>query len=226
MKPLKKQDQSKRLFWCATGAFTFVPVHAAGDYDRPHGICCSDYFVSSYTPTLNALIQAQRPRPPMLISASKALLIAAPEVPSLESLPNTVEEIAQISRLIPTNSILPLEDDEQRGLQLGSDLAMVTARLPEAVVVHLACHGLQDHADPLESGFCLRDGRLTIKNLMSFKLSNALFAFCSACETAKGDSQQPDQTIHLAAAMLFVGFRSLVATLWYSATLQEVVSRH
>jgi CHAT domain-containing protein len=153
----------------------------------------------------------------MLTSASKALLIAAPEVPGLESLPTTVEEIAQISRLLPNNSVLPVRDDEVRGPQHGADLVMVTARLPEATVVHLACHGLQDSANPLESGFCLSDGRLTIRALMSFELPEALFAFCSACETAKGDSQQPDQTVHLAAAMLFVGFRSLVATLWYSA---------
>jgi CHAT domain-containing protein len=153
----------------------------------------------------------------MLTSASKALLIAAPEVPGLESLPTTVEEVGQIFRLLPTDSVLAPEDEKRLNVQLGADLVMVTARLPEATVVHLACHGLQDAADPLESGFCLSGGRLTIRALMSFELPEALFAFCSACETAKGDSQQPDQTVHLAAAMLFVGFRSLVATLWYSA---------
>jgi hypothetical protein len=105
VKPPKERDQRGRLFWCPTGAFTFIPVHAAGDYDRPRGTCCSDYFVSSYTPTLNALMNAQRPSPPMLTSASKALLIAAPEVPGLESLPTTVEEIAQISRILPVDSI-------------------------------------------------------------------------------------------------------------------------
>lgn len=36
----------------------------------------------------------------------------------------------------------------------------------------------------------------------------------SACETATGDSEQPDQAVHLAAAMLFVGFRSVIATMW------------
>jgi CHAT domain-containing protein len=214
MKPSNEREQRERIFWCATGAFTFVPVHAAGDYDRPRGTCCSDYFVSSYTPTLNALMHAQRPRPSILKSVSKALLIAAPEVPGLESLPTTVEEIAQISRLLPANGVLPVRGDATRGLQLGADLVIVKARLPEATVVHLACHGLQDSVDPLESGFCLPDGRLTIRALMSFELPEALFAFCSACETAKGDSQQPDQTVHLAAAMLFVGFRSLIATLW------------
>jgi CHAT domain-containing protein len=50
--------------------------------------------------------------------------------------------------------------------------------------------------------------------LMQLKLPKALFAFLSACETAQGDREQPDQAIHLAAAMLFTGFRSVVATMW------------
>jgi CHAT domain-containing protein len=36
----------------------------------------------------------------------------------------------------------------------------------------------------------------------------------SACETAKGDQKQPDQVVHLAAAMLFAGFQSVVGTMW------------
>jgi CHAT domain-containing protein len=49
---------------------------------------------------------------------------------------------------------------------------------------------------------------------MKLDLKDAVFAFLSACETAKGDTEQPDQAIHLAAAMLFVGFKSIVATMW------------
>jgi CHAT domain-containing protein len=41
-----------------------------------------------------------------------------------------------------------------------------------------------------------------------------MFAFLSACETAKGDRSQPDQAVHLAASLLFCGFRSVIATMW------------
>jgi CHAT domain-containing protein len=81
-------------------------------------------------------------------------------------------------------------------------------------IAHLACHGVQDQEDPLNSGFCLGDGKLTVSNLMVIKLEHAFLAFLSACETAKGDKNLPDQAIHLAAAMLFCGFRSVVATMW------------
>jgi CHAT domain-containing protein len=81
-------------------------------------------------------------------------------------------------------------------------------------ITHIACHGTQDAVDALSSGFCLSDGNLTVSQLMDLDLKDAFFAFLSACETAKGDENQADQTIHLAAAMLFVGFRIVVATMW------------
>jgi CHAT domain-containing protein len=99
-----------------------------------------------------------------------------------------------------------------------ADVATVvhTAKVLESTnFAHIACHGTQRNAtEALSSGFCLTDGNLSISRLMNLNLQDAFFAFLSACETAKGDDTQPDQTIHLAAAMLFVGFRSVVATMW------------
>jgi CHAT domain-containing protein len=34
------------------------------------------------------------------------------------------------------------------------------------------------------------------------------------CETAKGDEITPDEAMHLAASLLFRGFRGVVATMW------------
>jgi CHAT domain-containing protein len=80
--------------------------------------------------------------------------------------------------------------------------------------MHLACHGYQDTDFPLNSGFVMRDNMLTVSHLMTLSLPHAFLAFLSACETAKCDSRQPDQAVHLAAAMLFAGFKSIVATMW------------
>jgi CHAT domain-containing protein len=82
-----------------------------------------------------------------------------------------------------------------------------------ANILHLACHGVQA-AQPLQSCFILGDGKLTIGDLMTLDLPHATFAFLSACQTAKGDRSHADQTVHLAASMLFCGFRSVVGTLW------------
>jgi CHAT domain-containing protein len=91
----------------------------------------------------------------------------------------------------------------------------VTERVKAASFVHLACHGIQHPKSALESGFRLSDGMLTISKLMELELERPWLAYLSACETAKGDAKQPDQVMHLAAAMLFAGFKHVVATMWY-----------
>jgi CHAT domain-containing protein len=95
------------------------------------------------------------------------------------------------------------------------NVARVRADLTSADVnvLHLACHGVQ-HTVPLKSSFILEDGALSIWDLMKLDLPQAALAFLSACQTAKGDSSQPDQAVHLAASMLFCGFRSVIATMW------------
>jgi CHAT domain-containing protein len=55
-----------------------------------------------------------------------------------------------------------------------------------------------------------------LSRLVELKMDTAFLAFLSACETAKGDQDQPDQIMHLAAAMMFTGFKSVIATMWYA----------
>jgi CHAT domain-containing protein len=81
-------------------------------------------------------------------------------------------------------------------------------------VLHLACHGSQK-VDPLSSAFIFRDEDLTIRDLLKLEMKQAWLAFLSACQTAKGNQDQPDQAVHLAASMLFCGFKSVIATMWW-----------
>jgi hypothetical protein len=89
----------------------------------------------------------------------------------------------------------------------------VIAQDAPAHVLHLACHGIQD-ADPLNSAILLHDGQLTIEDIVQLSLSQATLAFLSACQTATGVQNAPDQAVHIAASMLFCGFRSIIGTLW------------
>jgi CHAT domain-containing protein len=194
----------------------FLPIHAAGVYSGgrlQEG--CSDYVVSSYTPTLSALHRARANLAPITRGRSLVLLAAgAPEtVPSLNMpfLDDVQSEIADVTRLArATDQIQVIE----YGRTSAAKIHEVVDALPRADIVHLACHGVQDLADPLKSGFCLGDGKLSVSELMVIKLEHPFLAFLSACETAKGDRNQPDQVIHLAAAMLFCGFPNVVATMW------------
>lgn len=98
-----------------------------------------------------------------------------------------------------------------------------TKTIGEAHIAHIACHGVQDHQNATRSGFCLGDGRLTISDLSKLNIKHGFLAFLSACETAQGSNDQPDQAMHLAAAMLFAGFKSVIATMWLVLSLLAVI---
>ena len=200
-----------RIWWCPTGKFSFLPLHAAGIFSGPTAESLSDYAVSSYTPTVDILVQARKTwsMTPSLSSTAQVLLAAAPAAPGQVRLPYALDEVTSIARTLPDDSLL------QTGSAIGaSTVRDVTDLLARATIVHLACHGRQDPDSPLSSGFFLTDGKLTISQMMRLKAPGAYFAFLSACESAAGDRAQPDETVHLAAAMMFMGFKSVVGTLW------------
>jgi CHAT domain-containing protein len=127
-------------------------------------------------------------------------------LPTLAAVDQEVIDIATLAESRGVNSIHRL---------IGSTTILsASALIRSANIAHIACHGIQDIVNATNSGFCLGDGRLTISDLMELDLQNPFLAFLSACETAKGDQEQPDLTMHLAAAMLFAGFTSVVATIW------------
>jgi CHAT domain-containing protein len=80
--------------------------------------------------------------------------------------------------------------------------------------VHLACHARQAQADPDRSGFYLWDTVLTIPDLATRSSQHRDLAFLSACQTASGSLLHLDEAIHLAAAMQFLGYRHVIATMW------------
>jgi hypothetical protein len=47
-----------RIWWCPTGPLTLLPIHAAGNH-RVAGEAVLDRVISSYTPTLRALLEAR-----------------------------------------------------------------------------------------------------------------------------------------------------------------------
>jgi CHAT domain-containing protein len=171
--------------------------------------------VSSYTPTITAFLRAQGTSSSLRRADISLVLVAEKRAlqRNLETIPGVDKEI---------NFVTGVADQCKIGnihRYVGdTTVASTSALIHKANIVHLACHGVQDHANATQSGFCLGDGRLTISKLTELKLDSAFLAFLSACETAKGDKDQPDQAMHLAAAMLFSGFKSVIATMWYAHT--------
>jgi CHAT domain-containing protein len=138
------------------------------------------------------------------------------------ALPNVETEINLV-----TGISLSVEACPNTLSQGGATNKEMARALESASIVHIACHGTQDAADPLQSAFHLSGDRtLTISDLMELDLKHAHLAFLSACETAKGDRKQPDQAIHLAATMLFAGFRSVIGTMWYARSVHTCTDYH
>ncbi|KAJ7136774.1 CHAT domain-containing protein, partial [Mycena epipterygia] len=208
---LERSFSPPRLWWCPTGPFAFLPIHAAGVYRSDGTDCVSDYVVSSYTPTITALLD-----PPSHTATSfKMTVVIEPEAPNCSPLPGAHQELRKIAERVPNKWLTTLGDTSP------ATIATALIHLRESSIVHFACHGIQDLKQPLDSGLILTNGRLKVSDIM-FKPQNEnikdvektmSLAFLSACETAQGDTTTPDEAMHLAATLLFVGFRGVVATM-------------
>ena len=157
-------------------------------------------------PTLTYLLKLRSTFRAVRKEDAKILLAAVSTPFKWSIIPHAVEEVESIRNMLPDHITDQAFTDASSQDILG--------RLPECSILHLACHGYQDQQHPLNSGFVMHDQMLTVSQLMAINLPDAFMAFLSACETAKGDQNQPDQAIHLAATMLFVGFKSVVGTMW------------
>ncbi|KAF8751756.1 TPR-like protein [Rhizoctonia solani] len=190
--------------WCPTGAMTFLPLHAAGDYNQPRSKVF-DYVVSSYTPTLTALL---RPDPSTSGSVCRIIAIGQEATPGQSRLPGTIKELAYVKAHT---------QDKVEYSQLVDDQATkvsVLDAMEEHDWVHFACHAHQNVRDPTKSGFFLYDGTLDLAAINRRSFKDKGFAFLSACQTATGDEVLPDEAIHLASGMLMAGYPSVIATMW------------
>ena len=160
--------------------------------------------VSSYTPTLAALLSVKRDR--RVPGGGIPRLLAVAQGP----LSGTVHEVNTIQKIHCSTGRLP--NDRLDG-QAATGAAVLQG-MKKCSWVHLACHGTQDDVNATNSAFLLFDGRLTLKEIMKQTFSHTELAVLSACQTAKGDSKLPEEAIHLAAGMLMVGYGSVVGTMW------------
>ncbi|KAG8221724.1 TPR-like protein [Butyriboletus roseoflavus] len=197
-----------RIWWCPTAEFSLLPLHAAGPY-RKGQQNLADLYVSSYTSTLTALIRARRHDPSNFpgeakhfVAIGQANAIGESELRSvgteLVNISQRIDELATFTRI---------EGPE-------SCIARVSEALGKNEWVHFACHGLANRTRPFESAFALHDGHFTIQHIVRCELENPQFAYLSACHTTVGDEESPDEVIHLASAMQFAGFRSVIGTMW------------
>ncbi|KAF8841666.1 hypothetical protein BDN67DRAFT_966920 [Paxillus ammoniavirescens] len=203
-----------RIWWCPAAKFSALPLHAAGPYRKGAKNLAALYTIS-YTPSLSALVRTRNkqkliqthdnsdPFPSFVIIGQ-----AAPGLSQGKELQNVDKELLAIRNALPDS--MPID-------RLVGDLATdegAVGALRAHNWVHLACHGTQDLTRPFDSSFAMKNGPLTLLRIIQARFDNPEFAFLSACHTAVGDKSTPDEVIHLAAAMQFAGFKSVIGTMW------------
>ena len=207
---LQVPEQS-RIWWCTTSVFGSLPLHAMGPIPSDDGELryFLDLYICSYTPTLDALTQSRhRDSGPRSLDLPSILLVAQPD----PSLPTVGGEIRAVQALDTEVSSLVSET---------ATPAAVINGLHHHQFVHFACHGTLEAGKPFEAGFELHgDARLTILDIVRAHLPAAEFAFLSACHTAEvTEGSIMDEGLHLAAAVQYCGFRSVVGTMWAMADI-------
>ena len=199
--------RNSRTWWCPTAEFSLLRLHAAAPYrERQKGV--SDIYVSSYTTTLTALIRARRPG--ILNSAhDKKCFIAIGQAVAKDTSPllHVGTELDNIGRLVDGLATFTRIEGQN------ACISNIADKLGKYEWAHFACHGIPSQGKPFESAFALHDGGFTIQHITRCNLQNPEFAYLSACHTTVGDTKSPDEVIHLAAAMQFAGFRSVIGTM-------------
>ncbi|CAE6521466.1 unnamed protein product [Rhizoctonia solani] len=192
------------ITWCTTGALSFLPLHASGYYDRPQAKL-ADYAISSYTPTLSTLLFATTSS---CDAPCGILAVGQESTPGKTTLPGTKIELDNIRKHVHGTLVFSQLDDSRATTQA------VLSEMKRHGWVHLACHAYQNIQHPTKSGFFLHDGTLDLEQIARVSFQSRGLAFLSACQTATGDKELPDEVMHLASGMLIAGYSNVIATMW------------
>ncbi|KAG2089824.1 CHAT domain-containing protein, partial [Suillus cothurnatus] len=216
-----KVKHRSRIWLCPTAAFTSIPLHAANPFitkpDRSKEPCLEDLYICSYTPTLSALVRSRQLMKKRVPPSFVAIGQGQPGTGKGKELLAVDSELELVHKLVPATA--------NRTSISGDAATRVGAlkALQENTWVHLACHGKQDRTQPYDSHFVMKDEHLTLLDIMERDIPHAEFAFLSACHTAVGDEETPEEVIHLAAGLQFSGFKSVIGTLW---EVDDGVAKH
>jgi CHAT domain-containing protein len=91
----------------------------------------------------------------------------------------------------------------------------VLAAMRETSVVHVACHGLANPLNPLDSALLLGPAeRVTVRDLLADPGFTPGLVVLSACQSAMSGVRLPDEAVSLPAALLVAGANAAIGSLW------------
>ncbi|KAG8841925.1 hypothetical protein FRB96_006573 [Tulasnella sp. 330] len=200
-----KLRKESRICWVPMSKACSLPLHAAGSY-MPGDKNLPDLFVSSYAPSMSTLLHARTGyQPHRRPSGPRWLVVAQPAAEGEPVLWNVGLEVDAIRQIGMGATVVQGE---------GCTRDAVLDSLKDTAWVYFTCHGHQNVTFQSHCSLLTSDAPLTVLDILKTGLPHAELGVLSACHSAAGDRSTPDESIHLAAGLLFAGFRGVVGTMW------------
>ncbi|KAG2115626.1 CHAT domain-containing protein [Suillus clintonianus] len=233
---LPHTPKGSRIWWCPTGKFAALPLHAAGLH---HGIelNLSQLYISSYAPTLLSLIKSRRtkssntPRRSSFVPSLTNFLkgrkgkSSRPSTPILTS--STFAAICSDEKtedIDMLRKVLPLTCTMTRITGANATYEHAIRAIREQPWIHFASRAEPNFDLPFESHFPLHDkpmSLLEIAQTLAEVERPPEFAFLSVSHGSSGTERH--ETMHFPHALHLAGFQSVVGTMW--AVDEEVTRR-
>ncbi|KAI0864731.1 CHAT domain-containing protein [Xylaria cubensis] len=213
-KPPIDGDVWPRIWWIPTGPLRMLPLHAAGRHSSRYSEAVIDRVISSYSPSVRALLYAQRQNSGYGHVLGEACLAAMTITPGCSPLSTAGEEVALVEK-----HLMALKIKKTYHLHNPRKLDLVD-RLKSCDVFHFAGHGVSNPMDPSKSCLLLTDWKenpLTVESIIHSDLNGngPFLAYLSACSTGANSSEKLyDESVNLMTACQLAGFRHVVGSLW------------
>ena len=193
IRPIESLFNGERLVFMPAGILHYLPFQSLND-----GLgFMIERFEISYAPSIIALQTC-------LSAPSRGRQNAVFAGVADERAPLVEDEIATISGLFDHSTCLLNADATHHNLSLN---------LPDADVVHLACHGNFRPDNPAFSSLSLYDENLTVNEVRNMRLTGRMIVL-SACESGLNDVVKGEELVGLTRAFFEAGASTLVQSLW------------
>lgn len=179
------------------GVLHAVPFHALHD----GASYLIERYEISYAPSASTFLISQKRK---ALEMGKALVVGVEDASIPVAMVEAERVMQQLQQTHPQAQLLA-------GAQ--ATVQQVQAHLAGCDIVHLACHGMFRHDNPLFSALYLHDTKLTAADAAHLNLNSALVTL-SACESGRSQVIAGDEMLGLPRAMLGAGASSVLVSLW------------
>lgn len=172
---------TSRIWWIGVGPLATAPFHAAGDHSRGSTRNTISRVISSYIPTIKALMYATEKKLELNREDTRLLLVTMPTTPSVPAVPalSAVQSMPLTNSNPPAGRPFPSAGSPAKSWKPLQNVAMeaneiikavngtfttrlntpttaqVLEQLPTHNVIHFACHGVSDRNNPSNSHLIL-----------------------------------------------------------------------